>query len=471
MAEESEVRHHLWSAFTAAAFLAVMPQFWWNLLPLPDGLADTATHIAFVTALLIASLVVFGVRCFLPKVYRAYKGVAPLPGLIASAVLLVAGYGAYLAGAAFGSTSPTTAVVEGACAGFGSAIIALAYAFNLGMVPAKSNAIVLFASLCGAGAFLGALLGLLDTLPALLLLLLATVVGAVGPISFTRAYPAILTTESFPEDEPGLGGRRLVSALLLAALALTALIVALPDVEAIFGIHPVALGTVLAAVLVIVIAKIRTGGNPRDFFLTYAMPVLVLVLAGLYVVAPAHLATALVAYTIFGLAVIVSLEHFTRGDRPGWEPDRMASLAGFVFCAAGLCGLWLSAFPAALVTVKPVLFIATAALGILLVASSLFRPEKQAQPAGEASMEDLAEAAKAFRQRQVETTAGRYGLSPRETAILAMIVEGHGPTYVAEELVLSPSTVRTHYNNIYRKLGVSSREEVLELLNSPTAKQ
>ena len=39
---------------------------------------------------------------------------------------------------------------------------------------------------------------------------------------------------------------------------------------------------------------------------------------------------------------------------------------------------------------------------------------------------------------------------------------GHGIAFIAGTLVISESTVRTHVKAIYRKIGVSSREELLE---------
>ncbi|MEA5021146.1 MAG: LuxR C-terminal-related transcriptional regulator [Gordonibacter sp.] len=39
------------------------------------------------------------------------------------------------------------------------------------------------------------------------------------------------------------------------------------------------------------------------------------------------------------------------------------------------------------------------------------------------------------------------------------------PTFIAHTLVLSISTVRTHVRNIYRKVNVSSQEELLALID------
>ena len=56
-------------------------------------------------------------------------------------------------------------------------------------------------------------------------------------------------------------------------------------------------------------------------------------------------------------------------------------------------------------------------------------------------------------------------LSPRETEILGYLGRGLGIVFVANTLVISESTVRTHVKSIYRKLGVSSREELLKLVD------
>lgn len=61
------------------------------------------------------------------------------------------------------------------------------------------------------------------------------------------------------------------------------------------------------------------------------------------------------------------------------------------------------------------------------------------------------------------------GLRPRELAILRLYGEGLGTHQIAELLVLSAHTVRTHVRNALRRLGVSSRREALELLGAADA--
>lgn len=61
---------------------------------------------------------------------------------------------------------------------------------------------------------------------------------------------------------------------------------------------------------------------------------------------------------------------------------------------------------------------------------------------------------------------GIADLRPRELAILRLYAEGLDTRQIAELLVLSVHTVRTHVKNARRRLGVSSRGEALERLRA-----
>ena len=60
--------------------------------------------------------------------------------------------------------------------------------------------------------------------------------------------------------------------------------------------------------------------------------------------------------------------------------------------------------------------------------------------------------------------ADKRNLSAREREILPYIARGHRPAYVADLLCISEHTVRTHLRNMYRKLGINSREELIQLV-------
>lgn len=67
------------------------------------------------------------------------------------------------------------------------------------------------------------------------------------------------------------------------------------------------------------------------------------------------------------------------------------------------------------------------------------------------------------------TKTDAIGLRPRELTILRLYGEGLATDQIAELLVLSPHTVRTHVRNARRRLGVTSRADALALLESTNA--
>ena len=66
---------------------------------------------------------------------------------------------------------------------------------------------------------------------------------------------------------------------------------------------------------------------------------------------------------------------------------------------------------------------------------------------------------------RVEALAAQHGLTEREAEILAYLARGFTSTYIASCLLISSNTVRTHMYNMYKKLGVASRSELLALVN------
>lgn len=68
--------------------------------------------------------------------------------------------------------------------------------------------------------------------------------------------------------------------------------------------------------------------------------------------------------------------------------------------------------------------------------------------------------------RSIEHIAEGGNLSAREAEVFRYLAMGHGSDYIAEELQVSWNTVRTHTHNVYVKLGVHSRQDVLSLVSN-----
>lgn len=66
----------------------------------------------------------------------------------------------------------------------------------------------------------------------------------------------------------------------------------------------------------------------------------------------------------------------------------------------------------------------------------------------------------AFKSRSTQSPDGEE-LSGREREILGLLVEGMNYRTIAGKIFLSPETVRNHIRNIYEKLHVHSRSEVV----------
>lgn len=62
--------------------------------------------------------------------------------------------------------------------------------------------------------------------------------------------------------------------------------------------------------------------------------------------------------------------------------------------------------------------------------------------------------------------ADRYGLSPRETEVFALMARGGDAKAIAEDLIISYATARTHIRNIYRKMDVHSRHDFFRIVNA-----
>ena len=62
--------------------------------------------------------------------------------------------------------------------------------------------------------------------------------------------------------------------------------------------------------------------------------------------------------------------------------------------------------------------------------------------------------------------SGRYKLSERETEVMAQLVKGRSIKRTAEELYVSQGTVNTYLRRIYQKMGIHTRQELLDLFDT-----
>jgi DNA-binding NarL/FixJ family response regulator len=78
------------------------------------------------------------------------------------------------------------------------------------------------------------------------------------------------------------------------------------------------------------------------------------------------------------------------------------------------------------------------------------------------SVSDLVQALLEFRPRPgVTPSRPKFGLSWRETEVIALIVGGYTNKDIAKKFAISENTVKHHLTNIFDKLGVSNRLELV----------
>jgi len=65
-----------------------------------------------------------------------------------------------------------------------------------------------------------------------------------------------------------------------------------------------------------------------------------------------------------------------------------------------------------------------------------------------------------------EAFLGKYGITGREREIILKVFQGKSNADIAGELFLSIATVKTHLHNIYAKIGVDSRYDLLARIRS-----
>ena len=89
-------------------------------------------------------------------------------------------------------------------------------------------------------------------------------------------------------------------------------------------------------------------------------------------------------------------------------------------------------------------------------------------PAAAAAASTPADAASAEALR-LDSFAQTLGLTPREAEVCRYLVQGRSLPFIAEQLYVTAGTVKTHAIHIYRKAGVTSKQELISLFGESAA--
>ena len=64
----------------------------------------------------------------------------------------------------------------------------------------------------------------------------------------------------------------------------------------------------------------------------------------------------------------------------------------------------------------------------------------------------------------IERLEAQAGLTSREIEVFRLLADGRSLPYVQEHLFISEGTARTHIKHIYAKLGIHSKQELLDVV-------
>ena len=66
--------------------------------------------------------------------------------------------------------------------------------------------------------------------------------------------------------------------------------------------------------------------------------------------------------------------------------------------------------------------------------------------------------------RRCAAVAEARRLTPREREVMELLAQGKSLSGVAHELIIAEGTAKAHTRHIYEKLGINTRQELLDLL-------
>ncbi len=481
------------------AFFATMPIYSPNLLLFANGFPESsATMDAFVRSMLIATTVAALLEAFLsfrtPKLpgNPALISVAALCSIAGPALLAFA-----LAADGEAGGGGALASLGGAFAGFGLVAISIAWATILSAYNLRQS-LFWIGVMVGCASLVEMLLSAVALPVGLLVFMVLTCMGIALPVwkawKHALDMPEKLESqgiEQLPEREEAFAASsesgieqasdeafsvganeglakslKQMAALLavpLVGLMVLALMLSVRRFVAFNLINAEVIGGLIGAVLVAPLAFLRKANPLLPFIHQLLIPLFALFLITLNsfpeATGPLWLAGWLsyVLYAAVGILAIASLNAMAHAKE--FSPALIFGMTLASFAVMSMVGRSVGLLP--LMQYQdggPVLLVVSTFYFAFLLAVPLFTNwrhyhERREEPVPTADT-----------SKRCRELAQAHGLSPRETQILDFLGRGHGVTYIANMLVLSESTVRTHVKSIYRKLGVSSREEVVSLV-------
>lgn len=159
--------------------------------------------------------------------------------------------------------------------------------------------------------------------------------------------------------------------------------------------------------------------------------------------------------------------------------DATSAIAGYAVIPSLLEPMGLSEIEGIVGTISTVLMFVLAAVSAVIymrmLDTSASRQNRAGPDAATAANTghnlNLSPASAADVDERLENLARRYALTPKETHTAKLLVSGYGQRHAAEVQGVSLATVQAHVKSLYRKLGIHSKQELVDLAHAGRTSQ
>lgn len=371
---------------------------------------------------------------------------------------------------------PTSFYPLAVCAGIlsGCGMVPLCVAWGTHFSMPLRNVVLWGAVICFASSILGWLLCIVPRELLWVIYPLVIVVGAATPVwklyrgtlHFPKSDNAHESQATIEKRGALTGIKRILSIIWLpfSALMVYAFLTSVHKLYVFEMLDSEFLGGALAALLIIPLCFVKTDKPLILMVYKIIIPVFaaVLIVLGSFPVAstPQFIGTVGVYVFFIFLALFAMASLVAVTDAGEFPPT-------FIYSFALICGTVVTLFglvQAQLFTPTddfwPILWVITCLYFAVIMVYLGISSWKGYSP------EEASNSVQETLHARCEALAERCKLSERESEILEYMSRGYSPTYIAKTLVISVSTARSHVRNIYRKVGIGSREELLQLIDA-----
>lgn len=456
-----------------AGIFATLPLFSPNMATLAGklGMPSSSMELFVLPMLICTSLL--GVALVISSCQRSDTHPSAPPASPAGAASYLGGFGLL----AFDGLQTSSASLWPKCAagiliGIGTVVLLRQWQGRFSLLPVR-DALLNMAVACCVGSAAAMAMTLVEGVTYFVAFFTLAVIGAVAPLRWKPHGPN--PPHPFAEDDlPPLSDHPIAiqTATRLASIAGTPLVgLAMFGLTmsmrkfSVFGTYDIELVAGVVASLIAITVCLAPIKRPfYSFGYQIFLPACAAVLAvctSFPVGHPAQIASAMLMYVAFSLVGLFALASLSAIIRAGEFATSL--VLGIAFASYGGASLVGVAAGQRLPedSIGPLLLVASSLYFATLTMTAIVSLAHDAEPYLAGPAASVAELLSA----RCELLSRRYSLSPRETEILGYLGRGHNPTFISRELVLSLSTVRTHIRNLYKKMGISSQEELLAVLD------